>query len=273
MSKLDKLIKLNKLEKENRNNRLEDKQTKMIEQTRNKALVMSNEALMKPDGEASVKPFNGWTESDEAIEETQDIAPVYVDTKTAKILHLMGAQSNPQLKLDLIDITTRSYKKNKVDITLEQGASIVKDNIYEFSEVFVNYLTNPNVTYCDIHEDENKIKRFLFDIGYDLGKGEKRSSRYRTIKLILGDGEKIYGRGLTEDKLDKHDNNDNHDNHDNHSCNSSNNLAERLELLILELETFHNGLYDEMLNISKQLLLMNNINKEQLDDFVFNYFI
>ena len=41
----------------------------MIEQTRNKALMMSNEALMKPDDEA-------WTESDEDIEETQDIAPV-----------------------------------------------------------------------------------------------------------------------------------------------------------------------------------------------------
>ena len=36
---------------------------------------MSNEALMKPD---------------EAVEETRDVAPVYVDTNTTKILHLMG---------------------------------------------------------------------------------------------------------------------------------------------------------------------------------------
>ena len=49
-----------------------DKQTKMIEQTRNKALMMSIEALMN---------------SDEALEETRDIAPVYVDTKTTKDLH------------------------------------------------------------------------------------------------------------------------------------------------------------------------------------------
>ena len=98
-----------------------DKQTQMIEQTRNKALMMSNEALMKPDCEA-------WTKSNEAVEETQDIAPVHLDTNTTKILPLMGAQTNPQLKLDLVDLPTRSYKMNKGDITLEQGAFSVNDN-------------------------------------------------------------------------------------------------------------------------------------------------
>ena len=47
-----------------------------------------------------------------------------------------------------------------------------------------------------------------------------------------------------------------------------NNLIERLELLILETKAGHDGLYDEMLDISKQLL---SINHEQLDNFVFNY--
>ena len=40
--------------------------------------------------------------SRETINETQDIAPVYVDTETAKTLHDMGAQTNPQLKLELV---------------------------------------------------------------------------------------------------------------------------------------------------------------------------
>ena len=151
MAKLDKLIEINSLEKQKRRNRREDKlkqqeyygyieelfdpltktlnanternlalgeqtlrafnwqnqeldeQNKMIEQTRNRA-------LMKPDL------------SIEAVEETQDIAPVYVDTKTAKLLHDIGAQTNPQLKLNLVDLPTRRNKKNDVDITLEQGA-------------------------------------------------------------------------------------------------------------------------------------------------------
>ena len=50
-----------------------------------------------------------------------------------------------------------------------------------------------------------------------------------------------------------------------------NNLVERLELLILETKAGHDGLYDEVLNISKQLLSMNIINQEQLDNFVFIY--
>ena len=50
-----------------------------------------------------------------------------------------------------------------------------------------------------------------------------------------------------------------------------NNLIERLELLILETKVGHDGLYDEMLNISKQLLSLNIIYKYQLDNFVFNY--
>ena len=33
------------------------------------------------------------------IKETQDIAPVFVDTKTGNILHKMGGQTNPQLNL------------------------------------------------------------------------------------------------------------------------------------------------------------------------------
>ena len=118
------------------------------------------------------------------IKQTQDIAPVYVDTKTARLLHDMGAQTNPQLKLELVDLPSRRYKMNGVDITLEQGAFLVRDNVYEFSEGFTDFLTKTNVTYDDkVEEDGNKIKRFLKDIRYDLGKGDKKSARYRTIKV------------------------------------------------------------------------------------------
>ena len=48
-------------------------------------------------------------------------------------------------------------------------------------------------------------------------------------------------------------------------------LVERLELLIRETKAGHDGLHDEMLDISKQLLSMNIINQDQLDNFVFNY--
>ena len=43
-----------------------------------------------------------------------------------------------------------------------------------------------------------------------------------------------------------------------------NGLVERLELLILETKADHDGSYDELLDISKQLLSMNIINQEQI---------
>ena len=46
-----------------------------------------------------------------------------------------------------------------------------------------------------------------------------------------------------------------------------NNLVERLELLILETNAGKDGLYDEMLDISEQLLSMNTIKQERLDNF------
>ena len=87
---------------------------------------------------------------------------------------------------------------NGVNITLEQGAFLVKDNTHEFSDGFINFLTKSNVTYDDnIEEDENKIKRFLKDIRYDLGKGDKKSARCRTIKRIIGVKDDVFGRGLS----------------------------------------------------------------------------
>ena len=192
------------------------------------------------------------------IKQTQDIAPVFVDRKTAKLLHDMGAQTNPQLKLELVDLPSRRYKMNGVDITLEQGAFLVRDNVYELSEGFTDFLTKSNITYDNIEEDGNKIKRFLKDIGYDLGKGDKKSARYRAIKRIMEVRDDIFGRGLNGNPNNQR------------SCHL-NGLVERLELLVLETKAGHDGLYDEMLDIFKQLLSMNIINQDQLDNFVFNY--
>ena len=148
------------------------------------------------------------------IKQTQDIAPVYVDTKTAKLLHDMGAQTNPQLKLELVDLPSRRYKMNGVDINLEQGAFLVRDNVHEFSEGFTDFFTKTNLTYDDkVEEDENKIKRFLKEIRYHLGKRDRKSASYRTIKCIMEVRDDIFGRGLNG---------------------NPNNLVGILELLILE---------------------------------------
>ena len=78
------------------------------------------------------------------------------------------------------------FEINVVKLIYRENAFIVEDNIYEFSDVFINFLTNRNIKYGEIEEDENKIKKFLFDIKYDLGKGDKKSARYRATKCIIG---------------------------------------------------------------------------------------
>ena len=197
-----------------------------------------NEALMKTNGKA--------------VEEPRDKPGLLVDKDTAQIINLMSVQSNPQLKLKFGNLDIGKFEMNRVKLIYHENSFIVKDDIYELSDEFINFLTDPNIKYGEIEADENKIKRFLFDIRYDLGKGDKKSARYRAIKRIMGVKDDIYGSALNSNP-------------------DPNNLIERLELLILETKTGHDGLYDEMLDISEQLLSMNFINQEQLDNFVFNY--
>ena len=226
MTKLHELIELNYQEKQNRKNRLEDKlkqqeyygeieelfdpltktlntnsehnlalseqtlrvidwqnqeldkQNKMIQQ----AGLQFKEALMKSNGKA--------------VAEARDKSGLLVDKETAQIINLISVQSNPQLNLKFGNLDIAEFEMNGVKLIYQEKAFIVKDNIYEFSDVFVNCLTNPNIKYGEIEEDENKIKRFLLDIGYDLGKADKKSARYRAIKRIIGVKDDVYGRGL-----------------------------------------------------------------------------
>ena len=78
----------------------------------------------------------------------------------------------------------------------------------------------------------------------------------------------LYGRGLNNNP----DQQSCHHYVDQGTCFADpNSLIERLELLIPETKASHDGLYDETLDISKQLLSININNQDQLDNFVFNY--
>ena len=302
MTKLDKLIELNNLEKQNRRNRLEDKLkqqeyygeieelfdplTKTLNANNEQNLALSEQTLRAIDwqnqeldkqtkmisetasqiGETASQieqagsQFNEalMKSNDKAVEKTRDKPGMLVDKDTAQIINLMSVQSNPQLKLKFGNLDIGEFEMNGVKLIYQENSFIVKDNIYELSDELINFLTNPNIKHGEIEEDENKIKRFLKDIRYDLGKGDKKSARYRTINRIMGAKDDVYGRGLNSNPNNQR------------SCHL-NGLIERLELLILETKAGHDGLYDEMLDISKQLLSMNIINQEQLDNFVFNY--
>ena len=82
----------------------------------------------------------------------------------------MSIQPNLQLKLKFGNLDIGEFEMNGVKLIYQENSFIVKDNKYELSDEFINFLTNPNIKYGEIEEDENKIKRFLKDIRYDLGK-------------------------------------------------------------------------------------------------------
>ena len=152
---------------------------------------------------------------------------------------------------------------------------------------------------------ETKKKQFLRDIGYKQ-RGDTKSNRSKVIRRMFSSiGEPIsrfisiptssedeiyrrdtsdYEQGIVEEEeetdygtdyeTDKQIEASGLSKADQRSCHhyaDQNNQVERLELLILRTKAGHDGLYDEMLDISKQLFYMNIINQEQLDNFVFNY--
>ena len=219
---------------------------------------------MKSNGEALVKSI------DKVVEKARDKPGTLVDKDMAQIINLMSVQSNPQLKLKFVILDIAEFEMNGVKLIYQENAFIVKNDIYEFSDVFINFLTNPNIKYGEIKEDGNKIKRFLLDIGYDLGKGDKKSARYRAIKRIIGVKDDVFGRGLNSNPSP---NNQRSRHLNQRSCEFVNGLVERLELLIIETKAGHDGLFDEMLDemLELQLLSMNIINQEQLDNFIFSY--
>ena len=126
-----------------------DKQTKMIGETASQieqAGSQFNEALMKSNGKA--------------VEEARDKPGMLVDKDTAQIIKLMSVQSNPQLKIKFGNLDIGEFEMNGVKLIYQENAFIVKDNLYELSDEFLNFLTNPDIKYGEIQEDENKIKRF-----------------------------------------------------------------------------------------------------------------
>ena len=198
-----------------------------------------------------------------------------VDNEMIEILLLMGKQTNEHLELKSVDPNSNKFKINGVDVSPAPNGMKMNGRVYDFSRGFNLFVTNKDVVEKDIRGEGNKIRLFLTDINYNRKRGDTKSNRVKLIRRIetsfalprrnprhhtvdsnseetvYESGEEVEASGLSKA--------------------NPNSLIERLELLILETKTGHDALYDEMLDISKQLLSMNNINQEQLDNFVFNY--
>ena len=155
----------------------------------------------------------------------------------------------------------------------------LRNNNSDFTKGFLMFINKKNVTERDIKCDENKIKRFLRDIGYKQ-RGDTKSNRSKVMRrlsiIIASPRRDSFSSELTVyDTYEEEEEDEEEEEEEEEEVKASaltktdpNNQVEKLKLLILETKAGHDGLYDEMLDISKQLLSMNNFNQEQLDNFV-----
>ena len=289
MSKLNKLIDLNKLQKLNRKKKLEEKLRQQeyygdIEELfdpLNKVLNTNSEAWHAPQNQTLealtyntnvLKALDPQQQSnsfnDRAVTLIDDRDKTFtVDNDMADILLEERKQTIKQFELISFDANSNKFKLNCIDVTLVPDGIKMKGSVYDFSKGFHMFITNKDVTEKDIKGDK-KVKQFLKDIGYKQ-RGDTKSNRPKIIRrMFASNGEPssqvISIPNYSEDEKYQQDNSDDEEETDYETDKqieagglrnpNPNNLVERVELLIIETKAGHDGLYDEMLDISKQLL-------------------
>ena len=187
------------------------------------------------------------------------------------ILADMRKQTNIQLRLVPFDANENEFTMNNVPSHITPNGIKLRNNNYDFTKGFHILIINKNVTEGDMKSDENKTKQLLRDIGYKQRRDTK-SNRAKVIRKLsisiasqrrhsFSSESTVYDTNEEEEEVKA----------SGLTKTDPNNLIERLELLKLETKTGHDRLYDEMLDISKQLLSMNIFIQEKPDNFVFNY--
>ena len=99
------------------------------------------------------------------------------------ILADMRKETNIQLRLVPFDANENEFTINNVPTRTTPSGIKLRNNNYDFTKGFFMFITNKNVTEGDIKGDENKIKRFLRDIGYKK-RGDTKSNRSKVIRRL-----------------------------------------------------------------------------------------
>ena len=188
-----------------------------------------------------------------------------------EIFLLMGKQTSTQLELKSVDPNSNKFKINGVDVSLTPKDIKLNGRIYDFSSGFTLFVTNKNVTEKDIRGKGNKIGLFLNDISYNRKRGDIKSNRVKLIRRIETSFAQTRRnpRHQTVDSSSEETVNESGEEVEASGLSKANpnSFIERLELPILATKAGYDGIYDEMLDISRQLLSKDIINQEQLDNF------
>ena len=206
MTKLETLIKLNNLEKQNRGNRLEEKLrqqeyygdmedlfdplTKTLNTNSEVWQTLQNQTLEASAYNTNVlkaldpQQQNNFLD-DRAVTLKDDRGKTFtVDNDMIAILIKMGKQRNNQFQLKSVDANSNKFKINGVDVSLVPDGIKKKGKVYDFSKGFAIFITNEYVTERVIKGDEDKLKKFLREIGYKQ-RGDTKSNRSKLIRRMF----------------------------------------------------------------------------------------
>ena len=98
----------------------------------------------------------------------------------------MIKQTDPQLKLITVDANKNIFIINNHLIRFTNESILIGNNEYRLTDGFIKFLTSKNVSRENI--DVEQVRNFLRDIDYSLGKTDKKSVRYKSIKSVLSSG-------------------------------------------------------------------------------------
>ena len=194
----------------------------------------------------------------------------------------MSAQTNPQLKLQIVDANKNHFKINKHPVRMTSESILTKTNEYPLTEDFVLFLTNNKMQGKNMDSgSKNQIQSFLRDINYSLLKGDKRSPRYKFIKSLHDQASLEWASPAqtlfdseSEDQLNRTQYEDvQGEGLKTYVFLSSDPdfLLDRLEVLIAESAAGNNNVLNEILAIGEELHRKKEVSDEEYQNFLTNF--
>ena len=150
--------------------------------TQNTLLGQTNKAL--EDQNILTREQNALTQ--DLIDQDLSKAVWSPSQKLQQIVQQMSAQTDPQLKLIIVDANKNIFIMNNHLIRFTNESILIGNNEYRLTDGLIKFLTSKNVSRENI--DVEQVRNFLRDIDYSLGKTDKKSVRYKSIKSVLSSG-------------------------------------------------------------------------------------
>ena len=265
---------------------------KLLALTENQNEVLSTQNALLSQTNKALEDQNALTQ--DLIDQDLSKAVWSPSQKLQQIVQQMSAQTDPQLKLIIVDANKNIFIMNNHLIRFTNESILIGNNEYRLTDGFIKFLTSKNVSRENI--DVEQVRNFLRDIDYSLGKTDKKSVRYKSIKSVLSrSGEVRPNPNLIErqpsverepSESEEQLNTTLYEDVQGEDTYISGNglqqtyvflssdpdfLVDRLYILIAESSAGNNNVLDEILAIGEELHRQKEVSDEEYQNFLTNF--